>query len=110
VTARKLLSGEAALIIKLLEFGQRSDLCERLEDVLVIPMDDSGLCLRFVPSDGGRRKFGTVAATAEAPDSDDVPISFALNLDTAGELFELDAWKVDFTPVATLPDAEKLQK
>ncbi len=109
MAARKLLCGEIALIRKLLEFGQRSDLGEKLDNAFVLPMEDSGLCLRFVPPDGTRRKFGAVVATAEAPDSDDVPISFALNLDIAGELFELDAWKVDLTPVATLPDAQKLQ-
>jgi hypothetical protein len=109
VAARKLLCDEIALIRKLLEFGQRGDLGEGLEDAMVRPLEDGGLCLRFMPSDGTRRKFGTVVATAEAPDSDDVLISFALNLDIAGALFEWDAWKADYTPVAALPDAQKLQ-
>ena len=111
MAARKLLAGEIALIRKLLEFGDRAGLGAQLEDVLVRSLDERSLgCFRFIPADGRPRKFGDVAATGEAADTDHVLISFALNLDTGGELFELDAWKEDYTPVTALPDAEKLQK
>jgi hypothetical protein len=40
-----------------------------------------------------------------------VPVSVALNVDQHGELFELDLWKVDFSPlqrIATLGELRSL--
>jgi hypothetical protein len=39
----------------------------------------------------------------EFPDSDGVPIFVALSLDNYDELFELDIWKVDFSPLKRFP-------
>jgi hypothetical protein len=65
---------------------------------LVEEMNDGGMgSLRFV----GRadRRFGRCIGEAKFDDADGVPVSVALNADQRGELFELDLWKVDFSPL-----------
>ena len=62
--------------------------------------------LRFVSS--RPQQLGAVIAEAAAADTDGVPIEIAVNLDQAGDLFELDMWKVDFSPVQHFPNAEEL--
>lgn len=74
---------------------------------LVEPMADGGMgSLRFQSQgeDGVARHFGKVFAQGEFDDQDGVPISFAINLDTDGKLFELDLWRVDFEPLQRLPE------
>ena len=41
-------------------------------------------------------------------DADGVPVSAALNLDQDHHLFELDVWKVDFSPLQRWPTAQDL--
>jgi hypothetical protein len=36
--------------------------------------------------------------TGEFIDADGVPVQVGVNLDQRGQLFELDVWKVDFSP------------
>lgn len=69
-------------------------------------MADGGMgSLRFViPSaENSSRRLGEVFAQGEFNDEDGVPVSFAINLDGAGQLFELDLWRVDFEPLKRLP-------
>ena len=66
-------------------------------------MDDGGMgSLAFAPFAESRR-FGRQAAACRFVDSDGVPVSAALNLDQEGKLFELDVWKVDFSPLRKWP-------
>lgn len=51
------------------------------------------------------RKFGRAAAEVQFQDEDGVDVIATLNLDKGGGLFELDIWKVDFTPLVRIPDA-----
>jgi len=62
--------------------------------------------IRFVRTDA--RRFGKEVARAEYRDSDQVLVSITLNADTSGELFELDFWKVDFSPLKRYPRKEQL--
>ena len=48
------------------------------------------------------RKFGAAAATLEFKNNDGVLVSVALYVDQSGAPFELDVWKVDFSPTAKL--------
>ena len=43
-------------------------------------------------------------AEKEFLDSDGVPISVTLNIDDDGLLYELDIWKVDFSPIIKYPN------
>jgi hypothetical protein len=108
---RKLRAEEIALIQTLLGFGSREDLIASLKDAEVreIPGGEIG-SLVFAPVNSGERKFGDVLATADAADSDGTTITFALNLDRSGALYELDIWKDDFSHVITLPDAGSLRR
>lgn len=73
---------------------------------LVEDLNDGGMgSLRFVGSPD--RRFGECVGEAEFDDADGVTVSVALNADQSGELFELDVWKVDFSPlqrIAALSD------
>lgn len=64
--------------------------------------------LRFVG--WSERKFGSCVGETTFTDSDGVLVVVGLNLDQAGELFELDMWKVDFSPVKRIPPLEELRK
>jgi hypothetical protein len=63
--------------------------------------------LRFVGQNG--RKFGSCVAETTFTDADGVLVSAALYLDQFGELFELDLWKVDFSPVQRIPPVNELE-
>lgn len=70
-------------------------------------MRDGGMgSLRFSGSE--QRRYGSTLAEAEFKDADGTPVSVALMLDEAGDLFELDIWKVDFSPLVRIPPAEQI--
>lgn len=54
------------------------------------------------------RRYGSTLAEAEFTDADGTPVSVALMLDEAGDLFELDIWKVDFSPLIRIPPVEQI--
>jgi hypothetical protein len=54
------------------------------------------------------RKMGKVLVEADYRDVDDVLVSISVNLDTNGELFELDFWKVDFSVLRKYPKHSEL--
>ena len=62
--------------------------------------------IRFVQPEAGT--FGKALAEAQYVDSDGVPVSIALNTDSSGHLFELDFWKVDFSPLRRYPKPSDL--
>jgi hypothetical protein len=47
--------------------------------------------------------MGSYAAEKVFIDSDGIPIMVYLDLDQSGALYELDIWKVDFSPVIKYP-------
>lgn len=58
--------------------------------------------LRFA-SDRLDRTFGRIVAKATFLDDDGVDVRVALIVDDRGELFEVDVWKVDFSPLNCIP-------
>ena len=69
---------------------------------LVDEMNDGGMdSLLFVGAAG--RRFARCIGECEFDDADGVLVSVALNLDQRDELFELDLWKVDFSPLQRIP-------
>jgi hypothetical protein len=77
--------------------------------IRVEPMDDGGMgSLRFASPTHDPR-LGSTPAECRFVDADGVPVYAQLNLDQAGELFELDVWKVDFTPLERWPTADLLR-
>jgi hypothetical protein len=53
------------------------------------------------------RQFGGTIAKCTCRDSDGTPVSIAINVDQDGNLFEIDIWKVDFTPLVKFPAVEE---
>jgi hypothetical protein len=78
------------------------------QDDLVEEMNDGGMgSLRFVGTQD--RRLGSRVGSAEFNDADGILVSVALNLDQHEELFELDIWKVDFSPLQRIAPVSKLR-
>jgi hypothetical protein len=81
-----------------------------VDQLLVKPMADGGMgSLQFHPPRGDRC-MGSEVASCEFIDSDGVVVSATLNLDEQERLFELNVWKVDFSPLNRWPTADELVK
>jgi hypothetical protein len=108
MTSRPLRDEERELIRALLPgdvANQRSG--EEFADARVIDMKDGGMgSIRFVQP--GPQKFGKTLAEAHYVDSDGVLVTITANVDQSGRLFEIDFWKVDFSPLKHYPKREEL--
>ena len=72
-----------------------------LDTVLVEDADDGGMGgLRFISHiNNADRTIGQKVAETEFIDEDGVLVSVELSLDNNNQLFELDIWKVDYSPL-----------
>jgi hypothetical protein len=104
---RPLRQDEEALIRSMLSRASAVDhLAASLYGSQVSDMRDGGMgSIRFHPY---ARRMGSELVVAEALDDDGVRLSIALNLDTDGKIFELDIWKVDFSPLIRFPLSDSL--
>ena len=107
-SARPLRPNELALLAALL--GESVSAAEaRLGGRQVEDMADGGMGgIRFLPKSRARRLFGRRAAEAEYADADGVTVIISLNMDDQGDLYELDFWKADFSPLRSYPDPTQL--
>ena len=81
-----------------------------LSSGLVEDMHDGDMgSIRFVAPGSQSRRFAEAIAEAEYTDEDGVLVSIALNLDTEGDLYELDLWKVDFSPLKRHPKPSEIR-
>lgn len=95
---RNLTLQEASLIEKLLS---DANIEADVTTILVTDMVDGGMGSLLIGSGEGRR-LGKGVASYEFEDIDGVLVSVVLNVDQNGDLFELDVWKVDFSPTKRL--------
>jgi len=106
---RPLRDAERSLIVTIIR--SKPELLRVLPSVdgmRVEELNDGGMGSLLLFPDGcdvRRRSMGRQCAAAEVDDADGVAVSVALNLDEEGRLFELDIWKVDFSPLLALPAA-----
>lgn len=107
---RDLTKSESQLMKAMLSrAGQSSEVLKQLESARVTEMNDGGMgSLRFESRSSEDRRLGQTVSRAEFKDEDGVVVSAAIHLDQAGKLFELDIWKVDFSPLARWPTAEEI--
>lgn len=108
-SGRRLRDAERDLIVTLLG-GKTScpDLLRDLNTRTVEDLQDGGMgSIRFASLDQVR--FGQVVAEADYTDDDGVLVSIVLNTDTSGALYEVDFWKVDFSPVRRYPSPSDLR-
>ena len=108
---RPLREKELVLVGKLLA-GTRCGTKARvqLDEARVQDMPDGGMgSIQFVQGSPEQRIFGEQIAEGLFHDADGVPVSVALNVDQFDDLFELDLWKVDFSPLIRYPDADEVE-
>ena len=96
---RKLTENEKSVLLLL---GKAACLPLDWDGLLVEDLDDGGMG-SFRIGSHENRMFGAVAAECHFTDSDGVLVLMALNLDEAGQPFELDSWKVDFSKLVAFP-------
>jgi hypothetical protein len=81
---------------------------------LVVPtavytMDDGGMeSIRFVDKKG-KHGYQKDLIHAEYNDEDGIPVFITLDLNTANELYELDMFKGDFSPLLRYPKPNNLR-
>ncbi len=103
-TERSLKTEEYQLLENLLK--ELKDYDFDLENLKVEDMLDGGMgSLYIVHSQKTKkeRKIDKSIIEKQFYDVDDVPISVCINIDTDGNLFELDIWRVDFNPLIRFP-------
>ncbi|MCB2263404.1 MAG: hypothetical protein LGR52_10805 [Candidatus Thiosymbion ectosymbiont of Robbea hypermnestra] len=108
---RPLRIQEQTLLRKMLSGGERQvlEFLKELDSVRVEEMDDNGMgSLRFISESQRDRRPGETIAEAEFLDEDGVTVSAVINVDQQGKLYELDLWKVDFSPLKNWPKAEQI--
>jgi hypothetical protein len=70
-------------------------------------MNDGGMGSLLLLPDGDstsrNRRLGRMASECEFIDSDGIPVLATLNLDTEGNLYELDMWKTNFEKLIAIP-------
>ncbi len=111
--ARRDLRDEERRLIERLAKGAplESLVLAQLEKAFVADMNDGGMgSLRFNENDErtGPVRIKTVGE-AEFLDSDGVPVQLFLDLDEDDKLYELDMWKVDYSPLQRYPHPDDLR-
>lgn len=102
---RKLQPKEKPLIAWLLSSAGRSD---AIDELMVSEMSDGGMgSLRFY-SQTPERELGGTSAEATFDDIDGVLVLASLNIDTLGNLYEIDMWRTDFNPIKRWPDTHQI--
>ncbi len=105
-SGRLLRNDERALLRKLL--ASEGELLSEIDATTVDDSSDGGMgSLRFCGAE--HRSFGRTLAEAEYVDEDGVLVSIAVHSDASGRLFELDFWKVDFSPLKAYPTPERVK-
>ena len=77
-----------------------------IRELTVETMEDGGMgsftiTVPDFPSAG--RKFGREVSHIEFLDKDGIPVDVTLNTDKQNRPFEVDIWKIDFSPLIELP-------
>ncbi len=105
MTARPLRDGERTVVAAILRAVGWS---VSLDGLRVTEMDDGQMgSLRFVPATEQAR-LGATLGEARFEDADGIAVSAVLTVNQVGDLFELDVWKVDFSPLRQWPEADGL--
>jgi len=109
---RNLEPAEKQMLTALLQsVRDGTQFCLSLEGIMASDMNDGGMgSLLLVPDqDIGDRRFGRRLISGEFNDTDGVPVQLGVNLDQNGRLYELDIWKVDFSPISKWPDSSEIR-
>ena len=104
--ARELRDDERAIIEKLVKNTEHeSKVLGDLTRWPVQDMPDGGMgSIKFRTRRSKKAVYGKEIAEGSFQDADGMPVSVTLNLDDAGELFELDVFKADGSPLIRYPE------
>ncbi len=109
--ARELRGDERAIIEKLVKNTEHES--KVLADLTRFPvqdMPDGGMgSIKFRTRRSTEAVYGREIAEGSFRDADGVPVSVTLNLDDGGELFELDVFKADGSPLIRYPELCELK-
>ena len=110
VNRRRLRADECEIVSAMLSGKPAcAHLVSNLNASVVEDMQDGGMgSIRFL-SRNEERHPGDTVAEAEYTDEDGVLVIIALNTDDGGGLYELDFWKVDFSPLRRYPSVQELR-
>ena len=97
---RALLEREKPLIAHLVA---KANLTVDMAQLRASPMDDGGMGSLLFATAGMEQRQAKEVAVCYFEDEDGVSIRAALNVDQHGHLYELDVWKVDFSPLRRWP-------
>ncbi|MDQ2795429.1 MAG: hypothetical protein M3Y12_15685 [Bacteroidota bacterium] len=103
--SRTLTAKEHFLVTLLLTDTSYADrLLPCLSEQRVTEMDDGGMgSVQFYPPGlKAEHRFGDDVAEVWLKDEDGMPVLVTLLVDQHGQLYELDVWKVDFSPTVNL--------
>ena len=88
--------------------GSSESLEELLGNLKVSDMDDGGMgSLRLFAADSSstEREFGKCSSACQFADKDGVDVIASLNVDSNGDLYELDIWKTNFGKLIRIPES-----
>lgn len=104
---RRLTEDEERLLIALLRKASLpSDFTSYINNLWVSPMNDGRMgSLKIFPAGDTERsrKFSRQCAEIQFTDLDGIIVLASLNLDESDNLYELDIWKTDFSPLVRIP-------
>jgi hypothetical protein len=106
--ARFLRDDEKMLLTALL--SKHADFIRFKEEIArgkVCDMSDGGMgSVKFVMTE--ERSLGGILVEADYFDGDGVPVVISINADENGNLYEMDFWKTDFSPLIKYPQPESV--
>ena len=103
---RAVLEHEAPLIAHLVA---QATLTVDISQLHASPMDDGGMGSLLFATSGTEPRHAKEVAVCYFEDEDGVSIRAGLNVDQHGQLYELDVWKVDFSPLRKWPGASDIR-
>jgi hypothetical protein len=106
---RKPTKEEEKLISHLINLSSRKFSYDWKENIMVRPMDDGGmggLIIFFNKDQERNRLFGEQISEYCFLDEDGIDVIASLNIDNKGNLFELDIWKTNFSPLIKFPNLD----
>lgn len=106
MASRSLVPGEILIMRTLLErVNEPLWRAVNLEALRVNDMNDGGMGSLLFETTKPDRHYGRTLSEGWFKDEDGWPVLVAINLDKEDEIFELDSWKVDFSPRRRLPES-----
>lgn len=100
-------TSEEMLLLKHLISISEIEIGQQLDGLTVSNMDDGGMgSLLLHPKNitDDKRIFGGMISEYEFKDVDGVTILASLSVDSSENLFEIDLWKMDYSPLVELPN------